>query len=192
MSPRTRASLGAAVLTAALALAGCFAAPEPVVVRLPSDGTSSARSTPTVTPLATTTSAPAPEPVDPAEGVLDCAGAPVELAGNAQTRVITGDCPLVRVAGTAITVDATSAVVGEVTLSGDRLRLDARSIGDLTVEGNDDTVNAASTGAIVIRGARNTVTAPEGSASIRIAGNDNVVNATSGEVVIEGQGNTVG
>jgi hypothetical protein len=90
-----------------------------------------------------------------------------------------------------VTVDAASAVVGSVTVSGDRIRVDAEAVGDVTVQGNDVTVNAASTQVLTIRGDRNTVTAPGGSTRVLLSGNDNVVLAPSPDVVDEGQRNTV-
>jgi hypothetical protein len=193
MTTRARILTGAIALAAALAFAGCGGAPGSTVTRLPSDVATTAPASASPSPSVTTADAPSPSatPVAPADGTIDCADGEQALAGSSQTFVLAGECPAVRIEGNAVTVDATTAVVGSVTVSGDRIRLDAQAVGDVTVQGNDVTVNAASTQALTVRGDRNTVTAPGGSTRVLLSGNDNVIAAPTSDVVDDGQRNTV-
>lgn len=193
---------GAAVC--AVVLTGCAAAPEPVVTRLPTDGTATTP-TPTATPTGSRTPTPAtvvtappvasatPSAVPVEEGLLDCGGSSVTLAGSAQTFRITGDCPDLRVEGNGVLVVATSARVGTVIVSGDRMELQFGDVGGVTVQGNDITTLAGGLGSGVVRGDRNRIEASRSIAGVVLAGNDNTVTApTIGSVDDQGQRNTIG
>lgn len=184
----SRAGGLAAVLAAALLLAGCSLAAEPRATVLPSDGTASASPTPTASPSVTVI---VPSPSVVPGDALDCGGhALVITAGSADT--IVGDCPDVQVQGGDLTLDATGASVAVLQLLGDRLTIRLGDAGQITLAGNDTEVSASDISSLTVRGDRNTVAATGAVADLLLQGNDNTVRGTMGEVSDEGARNTVG
>ncbi|MFG6401649.1 MULTISPECIES: DUF3060 domain-containing protein [unclassified Microbacterium] len=195
MRTRVRALSVAMAALVALALAGCVASPQPVVTRLPTDGptvSASPTPTPTASPTVTATVRPTttPSPLAP-EGASDCGGVAATVGGSSQALTITGSCPDLRIEGNAISVDAATAEVGVVTVSGNRITVTIGALTELTVEGNDITVTADQVQSIVVRGDRNVVTAT-GSGEVLVAGNDNAITAApTGTITDEGQRNGI-
>jgi hypothetical protein len=198
MRMRARRLAAALALVSALFVAGCSAVPQPVVTRLPSDGPPSASGTPSVSASPSASGAPTAAatatstPSSSADDADDCAGRERTISESGRTVVLTGQCPLVRIEGNAVTVDARGASVGAVAVAGDRITLAAGAIGDATVDGNDASLDVASIGALTIRGDRNTVTAPGGGGDLVVAGNDNTVTAPVSNVTVDGQRNRIG
>lgn len=205
MNRGIRVLWGAAAFAFAVALSGCIAAPQPVVTRLPTDGSASVAPTPSPATTSPVMAAPSPLPTtQPAptatsstsplgDGVTDCGGRSITLAGSTGTFRIAGDCPDVRVEGNGVLLEASSARVGKVVVSGDRIEMRFSDVAGVTVQGNDITTFAVSAGSVVIRGDRNRVDASGSIASVLLAGNDNVVTSPrTGAVDDQGQRNTVG
>ncbi len=198
MRTRARSLAAALALVSALLVAGCSAVPQPIVTRLPSDdapaasatpsasASSSASGTPTTSARSSSTPSPSVEDAD------DCGGQARTITASDRTIVLTGQCPLVRIEGNAVSVDARGASVGAVSVAGDRIALTAEAIGDTTVDGNDASLEVSSVGALTIRGDRNAVTAPGGGGDVVVSGNDNTVTAPVSNVTVDGQRNRIG
>lgn len=208
-SPRGIVSLLGMVSAVSL-LTGCtvVAAPRPIETRLPPgfDGRSVTSPAPSSTPVMEASIAPTADatPTDdatptggasPRADALSCGeGGNQAVSGAEQTFRITGTCEEVTIAGSGITVDGSSATVGTLRISGDRIRVQIASGDAVVVQGNDGTVtSAAGIGRVEISGDRTTTEAAAAISSVTLRGQDNVVRSGSGvgSVVVEGSGNSI-
>lgn len=193
---RTIVLVGA--VTAMLALTGCGIEADPVVTRLPSDGSGHATTAPSTPTSASTPTAPAPIATptanSPVASAGDCGGAPITLTAGSETLALSGDCPDVQVQGSALVVDTSNASVGALSVSGDRIQLNIGAAASLTVLGNDAVVSATTLGTLTLRGDRNAVVVGGALASVGFEGNDNSVRANGGVASVNDAGarNAVG
>jgi len=197
------AVFGAGLL--AVALASCSLAPQPTVTRLP-PAPVGASSIPTVTVPAPSVVPVTPSSVPSTSASADVGGTSGEpltcadgesktISGSEQIVRVTGSCAELSVSGSAMTVDATAASIGTLSVAGDRVRVDAASITVLSVQGNDGVLtSAASIGSVDLRGDRTQVTVAGTISSVAIRGQDNTVRAGGGvgDRTIEGRDNQVG
>lgn len=195
VTPRRRLVL-ALIIGAALVTSGCAAVAGDRATVLPTDGSSRSEA-PSVPPVPSASSSPIPNassttaPATP-EGVTACAGAPVTLGGADLDLVLTGDCPSVTISGTDLDIDTTGAVVGAITVNGDRNDLDAADIANLTVGGQQNEIGAERIDALTINGDRNETTVRGALGATTVSGNDNAVTAAQvGAVTDNGQRNRV-
>lgn len=202
-------SVASVLLTGTLAvvLVACAFSPQPTVTRLPpglTDASSApavSASAPSVVPAApSSTSAPVastPSGEQPSVGdVVTCAeGDSRSITGSEQTVRVEGSCAQLAVSGSGMMVDATAARIGSLSISGDRVTVDAADVTALSVQGNDGSVtSAASIGSVDLSGDRTRVSAGGAISSVAIRGQDNVVRADGGigDTTIEGRDNQVG
>ncbi|MFG6278249.1 DUF3060 domain-containing protein [Microbacterium sp. 5K110] len=204
-----RARLAASVigvLVGVSVLVGCGLAPQPVITRLPPPATSgtssSAVPTPSNTPSveAAPSTAPSRSP-DSARGAADGAltdcgdGGTASVNGGERAVRVEGTCAQLTVSGSALTVDASGATIGVLTLAGDRIRVVAASIDSATSQGNDSALAVAgAVGRLDLSGDRATVTVGGAISSLLVRGQDNTVTAAGGigESAVEGRGNRIG
>lgn len=193
------------VIALVAVLSACAPTPEPVETRLP-PGLSASSAPPTaaapspsivtVSPAPVTSATPSAPATGADDGVLSCGdGGSQTVSGAEQTFRVTGTCAELAVSGSALTVDASSARIGTLRISGDRARVDATAIDTLVLQGNDGSVTSAGAiGSADVSGDRASITAGGAISSVTARGQDNVVRATGGvgAVTVEGRGNQIG
>lgn len=118
-----------------------------------------------------------------------CEGVDFTVTGTGYY-TLQGDCGVVTVTGTDITIKADSVEAFEIV--GDRVYIESDDIGRLQIDGNDNSIEADEVGGLIITGDRDVLDA-DSVFGVTIDGNDNVVNAdVTGEVVDAGDRNLVG
>lgn len=193
MTSRSRVAASAVTVLAVLALVSCAGFAEPRITRLPTDGPAGGTSStaPAAGPTASAAPSASPAPsAPPASGEVDCGGVAISVTSTG-TRLV-GDCPDVTIQGSALAVDATGATLVRVAVRGDRVTLTAETVSELTVQGNDVRVDVRSLSSVAVEGDRNTITATDGIEAVTLRGNDNSVRAQVDRVDDGGARNTVG
>jgi hypothetical protein len=136
---------------------------------------------------------PSPSPGE--VGAVECGdGAASTVAGADQTFRVTGICTELTIVGTGLTVDASSATIGTLWISGDRISVRFPAAGDVIVEGDDAAlIAAAGIERLQIDGDRTTTEATTGIPSVSVRGRDNTVRSGAGvgSAVVAGSGNSV-
>ena len=187
---RFRGAAAAVTILAIASLTGCVTE---TVVRLPEEptgsaGTSASSASPSVSPAER-------NPEDLAGQTVECSEAPLEIAERADPRVdVVGSCPAVTVSGNDLTIDVSSADVGDLIIRADRVSVVAAALPSLSIAGYDVVVEAEGITAVTVSGDRNTVRSETEIDSVAVTGHDNTVAAANGigEIDDAGERNTIG
>ncbi|MAM54825.1 DUF3060 domain-containing protein [uncultured Microbacterium sp.] len=187
---RFRGAAAAVTILLIASLTGCVTE---TVVRLPEEptgsaGTSASSASPSVSPAER-------NPEDLAGQTVECSEAPLEIAERADPRVdVVGSCPAVTVSGNDLTIDVSSADVGDLIIRADRVSVVAAALPSLSIAGYDVVVEAEGITAVTVSGDRNTVRSETEIDSVAVTGHDNTVAAANGigEIDDAGERNTIG
>ena len=187
---RFRGAAAAVTILLIASLTGCVTE---TVVRLPEEptgsaGTSASSASPFVSPAER-------NPEDLAGQTVECSEAPLEIAERADPRVdVVGSCPAVTVSGNDLTIDVSSADVGDLIIRADRVSVVAAALPSLSIAGYDVVVEAEGITAVTVSGDRNTVRSETEIDSVAVTGHDNTVAAANGigEIDDAGERNTIG
>ena len=187
---RFRGAAAAVTILLIASLTGCVTE---TVVRLPEEptgsaGTSASSASPSVSPAER-------NPENLADQTVECSEAPLEIAERADPRVdVVGSCPAVTVSGNDLTIDVSSADVGDLIIRADRVSVVAAALPSLSIAGYDVVVEAEGITAVTVSGDRNTVRSETEIDSVAVTGHDNTVAAANGigEIDDAGERNTIG